>query len=126
MSEAGPAESAGAPDQPAEAPPAAPAAGRVHVTAEERQSLKERFKDALSRRVHAMSQGMDATVSSGGVRFDRFTEKGKLVLVLAQKEAQRFNHNYIGTEHLLLALLRSDGVAGKVLEALEIGLDQAR
>ena len=38
-------------------------------------------------------------------RFDKFTERARKVLTLAQEEAQRFNHNYIGTEHLLLGLL---------------------
>ena len=39
-------------------------------------------------------------------RFDRFTDRARKVLTLAQDEAQRFNHNYIGTEHLLLGLVR--------------------
>ena len=39
-------------------------------------------------------------------RFDKFTERARRVLTLAQEEAQRFNHNYIGTEHLLLGLVR--------------------
>src|SRR3712207_7132008 len=44
-------------------------------------------------------------------RFDKFTERARRVLTLAQEEAQRFNHNYIGTEHLLLGLVREgDGV----------------
>lgn len=38
-------------------------------------------------------------------KFDKFTDRARKVLTLAQEEAQRFNHNYIGTEHLLLALL---------------------
>ena len=47
-------------------------------------------------------------------RFDKFTERAKKVLVLAQEEAQRFNHNYIGTEHLLLGLVREgEGVAAE-------------
>src|SRR5215216_4853015 len=49
-------------------------------------------------------------------RFDKFTERARKVLQLAQEEAQRFNHNYIGTEHLLLGLVREgEGVAAKVL-----------
>jgi hypothetical protein len=55
-------------------------------------------------------------------RFDKFTERALRVLTYAQQEAQRFNHNYIGTEHILLGLLReSDGVAGHVL--LDLGAD---
>jgi ATP-dependent Clp protease ATP-binding subunit ClpC len=54
-------------------------------------------------------------------RFDRFTERARRVLTLAQQEAQRFNHNYIGTEHLLLALaLERDGVAATVLANLGV------
>src|SRR5215204_4655661 len=50
-------------------------------------------------------------------RFDKFTERARKVLQYAQDEAQRFNHNYIGTEHLLLGLVREgEGVAAKVLE----------
>jgi len=49
-------------------------------------------------------------------RFDKFTERARRVLSLAQEEAQRFQHNYIGTEHLLLGLVREgEGVAAKVL-----------
>ena len=50
-------------------------------------------------------------------RFDKFTDRARKVLTLAQDEAQRFNHNYIGTEHLLLGLVREgEGVAARVLE----------
>src|SRR5260370_4178728 len=59
--------------------------------------------------------------------FDRFTERARTVMQLAQEEAQRLQHNYIGTEHLLLGLLRErEGVAGKVLTSMRIDLDQAR
>ena len=55
-------------------------------------------------------------------RFDKFTERARRVLTHSQDEAMRFNHNYIGTEHILLGLLReSDGVAGHVL--LDLGAD---
>ena len=60
-------------------------------------------------------------------RFDKFTERARRVLTLAQEEAQRFNHNYIGTEHLLLGLVRvGDGVAAKVLNNLGIELSKVR
>ena len=60
-------------------------------------------------------------------RFDKFTERARKVLSLAQEEAQRFNHNYIGTEHLLLGLVREgDGVAAKILSNLGIELNQLR
>ena len=60
-------------------------------------------------------------------RFDKFTERARRVLTLAQEEAQRFNHNYIGTEHLLLGLVREgDGVAAKVLANLGVELSKVR
>src|SRR5256712_5131947 len=60
-------------------------------------------------------------------RFDKFTERARRVLSLAQEEAQRFQHNYIGTEHLLLGLIReSEGVAAKVLLKLGVDLNKVR
>lgn len=60
-------------------------------------------------------------------RFDRFTARARRVLMLAQEEAQRLRHNYIGTEHLLLGLMREgEGVAAKVLTTLDVDLDVAR
>jgi len=60
-------------------------------------------------------------------RFDKFTERARKVLSLAQEEAQRFQHNYIGTEHLLLGLVREgEGVAAKVLQSMGVSLAQVR
>ena len=60
-------------------------------------------------------------------RFEKFTERARKVLTLAQEEAQRFNHNYIGTEHILLGLVREgDGVAAKVLSNLGVELNKVR
>src|SRR5882757_983282 len=60
-------------------------------------------------------------------RFDKFTERARKVLQLAQEEAQRFNHNYIGTEYLLLGLVREgEGVAAKVLGNLGVELNKVR
>src|SRR6476660_7243479 len=60
-------------------------------------------------------------------KFDKFTERARKVLQLAQEEAQRFNHNYIGTEHLLLGLVREgDGVAAKVLANMGVELNKVR
>src|SRR3972149_1936024 len=60
-------------------------------------------------------------------RFDKFTERERRVLTLAQEEALRFNHNYIGTEHLLLGLVREgEGVAAKVLANLGVELNKVR
>jgi ATP-dependent Clp protease ATP-binding subunit ClpA len=59
--------------------------------------------------------------------FDRFNDRAKRVLALAQDEAIRFNHNYIGPEHLLLGLVREgEGVAGQVLAGLGVDLSRAR
>jgi ATP-dependent Clp protease ATP-binding subunit ClpA len=59
--------------------------------------------------------------------FDRFNDRAKRTLALAQDEAIRFNHNYIGPEHLLLALIREgEGVAGRVLNGLGIPLSKVR
>src|SRR5918997_1753150 len=58
---------------------------------------------------------------------DKFTKRAKRVLSLAQEEARGFNHPYIGTEHLLLGLIRDqEGIAGKVLDDLGVKLLQAR
>ncbi len=60
-------------------------------------------------------------------RFEKFSERARRVLSLAQEEAQRFNHNYIGTEHILLGLVReTDGVAARVLSNLSVELGKVR
>ncbi len=60
-------------------------------------------------------------------RLDKFTERARKVLSLAQEEAQHFQHNYIGTEHLLLGLVREgEGVAAKVLQNLGLDLPGVR
>ena len=59
--------------------------------------------------------------------FDRFNDRAKRVLALAQDEAIRFNHNYIGTEHLLLGLVREgEGAAARVLDSLGVELSKVR
>src|SRR5437867_7530388 len=59
--------------------------------------------------------------------FERFTERARQVVVLAQDEARELKHNYIGTEHLLLGLLRGkEGIAARVLNSLQITLDEVR
>jgi hypothetical protein len=60
-------------------------------------------------------------------RFEKFTERARRVLTLAQEEAKHFNHDYIGTEHFLLGLLREkEGVAAKVLTKLGASLSDVR
>ncbi|HKD94726.1 MAG TPA: Clp protease N-terminal domain-containing protein [Gaiellaceae bacterium] len=59
--------------------------------------------------------------------FERYTERARQVVVLAQDEARALRHNYIGTEHILLGLLREqEGLAARVLESFDITLEEAR
>jgi len=59
--------------------------------------------------------------------FNRFTERARKVIILAKEEARRFNHDYIGTEHLLLGLIREgEGVAAAVLQKMGLSLDSIR
>ncbi len=59
--------------------------------------------------------------------FERFTDRARRVVVLAQEEARMLNHNYIGTEHLLLGLIHEgEGVAAKALESLGVSLEAVR
>jgi ATP-dependent Clp protease ATP-binding subunit ClpA len=59
--------------------------------------------------------------------FERLTERARMVVVLAQEEARSLRHQYIGTEHLLLGLLREEeGLAARVLESLDITVERVR
>ena len=59
--------------------------------------------------------------------FQRFSDRARRVVVLAQEEARMLNHNYIGTEHLLLGLIQEgEGVAAKALESMNISLEAVR
>jgi ATP-dependent Clp protease ATP-binding subunit ClpC len=59
--------------------------------------------------------------------FERFTDRARRVVVLAQEEARMLSHNYIGTEHILLGLIHEgEGVAAKALESLGISLEAVR
>jgi ATP-dependent Clp protease ATP-binding subunit ClpA len=59
--------------------------------------------------------------------FERFTDRARRVVVLAQEEARMLNHHYVGTEHILLGLIHEgEGVAAKALESLGIGLETVR
>ncbi|GCE08192.1 hypothetical protein KDAU_55210 [Dictyobacter aurantiacus] len=72
-------------------------------------------------------QGKHVTPSELSGRFERFTKRARHVLTLAQKEAQHFRHNYIGTEHLLLGLIGEEGgIAAEVLRNLGIEAEQVR
>ena len=59
--------------------------------------------------------------------FERFTDRARRVVVLAQEEARLLNHNYIGTEHILLGLIHEgEGVAARALESMGISLESVR
>jgi ATP-dependent Clp protease ATP-binding subunit ClpA len=59
--------------------------------------------------------------------FERFTDRARRVVILAQEEARRLNHDYIGTEHLLLGLIREpEGIGARALESLKISLPTVR
>ncbi len=59
--------------------------------------------------------------------FERFTEPARQIVVVAQEEARALKHNYIGTEHVLLGLLREeDGLAARVLSSLDVSLEDVR
>src|SRR5213594_3411853 len=59
--------------------------------------------------------------------FERFTERARRVVILAQEEAKRLNHSAVGTEHLLLGIIgEGEGVASKALESLEISANRMR
>ncbi|HEY3217878.1 MAG TPA: Clp protease N-terminal domain-containing protein [Candidatus Limnocylindria bacterium] len=81
---------------------------------------------ARSNVVRQRHQYVPATVA--GTSFDDFDESGKRVIAIAQEEAIRLNHNYIGTEHLLAAVVRADtdGPAGRALARLGVSLDKVR
>jgi hypothetical protein len=75
-----------------------------------------------ARRLRRMRRGEER-----GAMFERFTNRARRVVVLAQEEARVLNHNYIGTEHLLLGLIHEgEGVAAQVLESLGISLEAVR
>jgi excisionase family DNA binding protein len=86
--------------------------------------------DQFTQWVHKTLQRKSATPAElieRSNRFDKFTERARKVLTLAQEEAKRFKHNYIGTEHLLLGLVREgEGVAVKVLNSLGVELETLR
>src|SRR4051794_1561504 len=66
-------------------------------------------------------------IRDSGIMFERFTDRARHSVVLAQEEARRLGHTYIGTEHLLLGLIReADGLAAQALTSLGIGLENVR
>src|SRR5579859_2737874 len=76
---------------------------------------------------HSRRAGGFAGVWDAWLVFERFTERARQVVVLAQEEARTLKHNYIGTEHILLGLLREEeGLAARVLESLDITVERVR
>ena len=68
-----------------------------------------------------------ATLPKKHPKYENFTPRARKVISLSQEEAQRFNHNYVGTEHILLGLVREgEGVGAKVLASLGVELDKVR
>ncbi|HLG76912.1 MAG TPA: Clp protease N-terminal domain-containing protein [Ktedonobacteraceae bacterium] len=83
--------------------------------------------DETSRTIGGFINQITAQLSPRSINFGKFTPSARRVLSLAQEEAQRLQHNYIGTEHLLLGLLRlTDGTAAQALNAEGLDLQQAR
>jgi excisionase family DNA binding protein len=83
--------------------------------------------DQFAQVLRKIIQGNHTTPADLVGRFDLFTKQARHVLTLAQEEARRFQHNYIGTEHLLLGLVREEeGVASQVLRNLDIEVEQVR
>lgn len=86
-----------------------------------------RFSLKSSQRAERTQNPTSPPSDRSQIPFDKFTERAKKALSLAQEEAQRFQHNYIGTEHLLLGLVRErDGIAAQVLKNLGVELDKVR
>ena len=99
---------------------------RKVIIRKKEEAIQQQEYERAQRYNEATQVSRPATISDRD-RFDAFTEQARKVLSFAQQEAKSFQHNYIGTEHLLLGLVReSDGVAAKVLTNLGVELNKAR
>ncbi len=88
-----------------------------------RNQIVNAMKTGATPRAEAPAEGI--SFPPHGKQMERFTQRARRVLSLAQEEAERLQHSYIGTEHLLLGLMREEtGVAGRVLR--DLGLEQRR
>jgi Clp amino terminal domain, pathogenicity island component len=94
--------------------------------------IAQKFLRSVSRwltrhhRAGSCGKGAEAGMNQGG-GFDRFTERTRHVMRLAQEEAQRLQHHYLGTEHPLLGLLREgEGIGAEVLESFGLSLQEVR
>ncbi len=99
--------------------------GNQPVTTRSYYSFSLQSSERAENTPNPTSPPSDATRSQ--IPYSKFTERARRVLSLAQEEAQRFQHNYIGTEHLLLGLVRQqDGIASQVLKNLGVELRKVR
>src|SRR5579885_893622 len=100
--------------------------GADQIRIETVQMLSQTSQPRRSSFIQRIRGSAEATQQSRD-RFDKFDEQARQVLALAQEEAQRFQHNYIGTEHLLLGLVRlGESTAGQVLNRLGVQLQHVR
>ncbi len=101
---------------------------RISANAQDKSGISpDNPLDQFTQLIRKIIQGKHTTPSDLVGRFDLFTKRAGHVLTLAQEEARHFQHNYIGTEHLLLGLVREgEGVASQVLSNLGIEVDQVR
>jgi excisionase family DNA binding protein len=101
---------------------------RISARAQDRSDISPNNPlDQFAQLLRKVIQGTHTTPSELLNRLDLFTERARHVLTLAQEEAQRLQHNYIGTEHLLLGLVREEeGITAQVLSNLGIEVDQVR
>jgi len=110
------------PPNPNESVPGTGSSAGFSETPTERAGRWFAVNRAIQNRLGGVGKGTERSERS-----DKFTERAKRVLTHSQREAQRLNHNYIGTEHLLLGLLKEqDGVAAKVLEEMGVTFQDAR
>ena len=89
-------------------------------------ALTRRIRDTTRYSAGVYEAPIQPTIERSRDRFDRFDDAARNVLTAAQDEAQRFNHNYIGTEHLLLGVVRVESVASQVLRARGVDADKVR
>ncbi len=92
-----------------------------------RARIKEKVDKVRAREQREQREQQEQQEPGQRDRFDKFTARARKVLTLAQEEAGRLNHNYIGTEHLLLGLIREgEGIAAKALASMDVDLERAR
>lgn len=92
-----------------------------------KQAAQQRHASTRSVARRLLSWLPELPRSRRGAFFGRFTDRARAVVVLAQDEARRFDHNYLGTEHILLGLLREEqGVAAKALTSMGVSLGRTR